>query len=202
MPSPAIGKPLLPELQNASAIERARFVARQRAAGMKMEQIGQLLGISAQRAGQILKTHEYDPEIQSLRDVGSAIRLHRKGTAALAELVDLGLSIARETSADPAIDGREKASIVAAAVQPAYRLVEGSEKVLKRHQIGAIKQANATFDHHSLLDAVAIAIKRIESLPTELQGPAREAMRHSIHGSKPDQPVIDVEAVAPHREAL
>lgn len=63
----------------------------QRAAGLKMDQIGQLMGITAQRAGQLLKRHHHDPECQALNDIGSAIKLQRKGAAALAELVDVGL---------------------------------------------------------------------------------------------------------------
>lgn len=176
-------------------IDRARFVARQRAAGLKWDQIGSLLGTSGQRAGQLLKRYGHDPEIQALRDIGSAIRLHRKGIGALAELVELGLNIAREAAQDPEADHKEKASIVAAAVQPAYRLVEGSEKVLKRHQIGAIEQARAEFDKDAFLEAVAGAIEKIEQLPQEAQAAAKEALSASIHGKQPERPVIDVEVL-------
>jgi hypothetical protein len=122
--------------------------------------------------------------------------MHRKGVAALAELVDLGLGIARDAAADPAVDVKEKAAIVAAAVGPAHRLVEGSEKVLKRHQIGAIEQARASFDHTKLLDAVAAAIEKIKQLPPEDQPVAREAMRDAIHGKPQERSVIDVAAIA------
>ncbi len=196
MPVPEKGLALLPELQGLPAIERARFVARQRCAGMRMEQIGQLLGVSPQRCGQLVKKYAYDAEIQALRDIGSAVAMHRKGVAALAELVDLGLGIAREAAADPEVERKEKAAIVAAAVGPAHRLVEGSEKVLKRHQVGPTGQAKAVFDHHQLLDSIAIALEKIKTLPSEAQPAAREAMRATIHGTKPESPVIDVAAIA------
>ena len=167
---------------------------------MKMEQIGQLLGVSAQRAGQLLNRYAHDQEVQALRDVGSAIRLHRKGVAALAELVDLGLAVAREAAADPDTERKEKAAIVAAAVGPAHRLVEGSERVLKRHQIGAIEQARATFDHHGLLDAVAAAVEKIKALPAEHQEAARQALTASLHRDRAERPVIDVQALVPAAE--
>jgi hypothetical protein len=195
MSIPATGIPALPELRGATPIERARFVARQRAAGLKWEQIGILLGTSGQRAGQMLKRYGHDPEIQGLKDVGSAIRLHRKGIAALAELVDLGLSVAREAAQDPEAEHKEKASIVAAAVQPAYRLVEGSEKFLKRHQIGAMEQVRNQFDKDALLDAIAYSIQRIEQLPLEAQEAAKQALSASIHGKQPERPVVDIEAL-------
>jgi hypothetical protein len=113
----------------------------------------------------------------------------------LAELVELGLNIAREAAQDPEAEHKEKASIVAAAVQPAYRLVEGSERVLKRHQIGSIEQARAGFNKDTFLEAVADAIEKIEQLPAGAQAAAKEALSASIHGRQPDRPVIDVEVL-------
>lgn len=197
MPVPPMGEALVQHMRAAAPLDRARFIARQRATGMKWDAIGELLGISAQRAGQLLKRYGYDEEIAALRDVGSAIQLHRKGITALAELVDLGIGIAHEAATDPAVERKEKAAIVAAAVGPAHRLVEAAEKVLKRHQIGAIEQAKATFDHHALLDAVALAVDRINTLPPEAQPVARDAMRAAIHGKGQERPVIDVEALEP-----
>lgn len=164
---------------------------------MKWEQIGGLLGISPQRAGQLLKRYGHDPEIQALRDIGSAIKLHRKGIAALAELVELGLNVAREAAADPTTDRKERASIVAAAVQPAYRLVEGSQRTLKRYGIGASEKPPQPFDHVSFLDSIAVAIERIEGLPPEAQAAAKAALRDSVRGRPMDREVIDVEALGP-----
>jgi uncharacterized membrane protein len=76
MPVPALGEPALPELRGAVPIDRARFVARQRAAGLKWDQIGTLLGTSGQRAGQLLKRYGHDPEIQALRDCIAVVLLH------------------------------------------------------------------------------------------------------------------------------
>ncbi len=202
MPVPPMGNAALPELQGAPALDRARFIARQRAAGLRWEQVGALLGVSGQRAGQLLKRYGHDPEIQALRDIGSAIKLQRKGIAALAELVELGLNVAREASADPNTERKEKASIVAAAVQPAHRLVEGSERVLKRYGIGAIEKPPRAFDHASFLDAVAVAIERIKALPPEAQAAAKEALRDSIHGKPVEREVIDVEAMGPDPDPI
>jgi hypothetical protein len=194
MSAPGIGNSLLPELRNVSPVERARFVARQKAAGLTLDTIGHLLGVSAQRAGQLLKRYGHDPEIQSLRDIGSAIRLHRKGVAALAELVDLGLSCAREAATDPATSRKERAGIVAAAVGPAHRLVEGTERVLKRYGVGAEEKPPQQFDCGAFLDSVAVAIQKIESLPPEAQKAAKEALRSSILAQAPQPPAISVEA--------
>jgi hypothetical protein len=159
-----------------------------------MDQIGTLLGISAQRAGQLLRKHAHDEQIQALRDIGSAVRLHRKGIAALAQLVELGLSLAREAATDPATSRKEKAGIVAAAVAPAHRLVEGTERVLKRYGIGAEEKPPQRFDSSAFLDSVAVAIEKIESLPLELQQAAKEALRSSIRSQRSEPPAISVEA--------
>lgn len=196
MPTPAMGRPALPELAGAAPLERARFVARQRAAGLRFDQIGALLGVSPQRAGQLLRCYSHDPEIAALKDVGSAIRLHRQGIAALAELVELGLAVAREAASNPDVERREKASIIAAAVGPAHRLVEGSEKVLRRHQIGVIEKERSRFDKDKFLDAIAQSLEKIEQLPPADRPSARQVLREAIHGSNDASPAVDVEAVS------
>jgi hypothetical protein len=198
---PATGRPrsqeaAVPELQDATPLQLARWAAGAAAAGLTRSSAARVAGVTRRTLQRALAAHGADPLVARDLQLADGLRWENRAGAALEEAVSRSLAWLRSASADPEVDPREVAAALGATVQSAHRLGEAGARRSKRLQPQAPEQHNR-LDHQQLLAAIGQACQTVRALPPELQEQGWERLREQLHGDQQQGQAlepIDVEA--------